>query len=135
MFNLFDSLPCCRSSKDFLIEKRMQTMVADSIGLHIVLMDSVLALKWMLALPLCLKVTCLRVKCSPLSNMHPKTLFLIGHCCETRLFASCTSRKLEHMFVVQMGIILHLMLIWNLADILQHMRLGQPKIAPFLCPT
>ena len=31
----------------------------------------------------------------PVSNLRPKNLSEIRHCCETRLFASCTSRILE----------------------------------------
>ena len=54
--------------------------------------------------------------------MRPSNVFLIRHCCETRLFVSCTSTELEHMFVVQIRVTLRLKLIWNLAHLGQKMR-------------
>ena len=37
----------------------------------------------------------------PLSNRRPKNFFLIGHCCKTGLFVSCTTKKSEQLFAIQ----------------------------------
>ena len=56
------------------------------------------------------------------SNLRPKKIFLIWHCFETLLFASCTFKKLEQIFVLQTRKALCLKLICNLANIRQKKR-------------
>ena len=73
----------------------------------------------------CFQQTIPQLSCwcaSPFSNRRPIALFLIRHCCEKLLFASYASKKLEHLFVIQIRTILRFKLIWNLANLQQKRR-------------
>ena len=60
--------------------------------------------------------------CLPFSNLRPMKEFQLRRCCGRPLFVSCTSRKLEQMFVIHIRIIHRLKLILNLVDLRQKMR-------------
>ena len=64
----------------------------------------------------------------PLAVPHPRTPLLSRICFEKLRFASCTSTKLSRMFDYQKSTKHHLMLIYNLASLLQKKRLGTTQL-------